>query len=198
MFAVSMGFFSRRKSKKTEVAPPLKPTDQVPKKKEQQQQQSISTVCPATTNPTPKGQRNLSRQKSKTDEPRQPTMEMLSQYIEDLQQARETSSDPPALALRMLFALSEHGHTTNRTDMVRGAEGKLVPALLEFLNRCDRGSSEQYLTLLVLNNISIPTENKRVSSAMLCASEKVRFSPNSMVRCLLFHMKVDCIRMWRH
>ena len=47
--------------------------------------------------------------------------------------------------------------------MVRQDGGRLVPALLGFLRRCERGSSEQYLALLVLNNISIPSDNKRVS-----------------------------------
>lgn len=37
-----------------------------------------------------------------------------------------------------------------------------MPVLLGFLRRCERGSSEQYLALLVLNNISIPTDNKRL------------------------------------
>ena len=64
----------------------------------------------------------------------------------------------------MLFALSENASdSTNRIEMVTSADGELVPVLLDFLERCEQGSSEQYLTLLVLNNISIPSENKRVS-----------------------------------
>jgi hypothetical protein len=93
----------------------------------------------------------------------EPTMEHLPDLILDLETAVETSADRPARALRMLFALSEHGHTDNRTEMVTAENGRLVSALLTFLTRCDRKSSEQYLTLLVLNNISIPSENKRVS-----------------------------------
>jgi hypothetical protein len=38
--------------------------------------------------------------------------------------------------------------------------GTLIPTLLTFLQRCPKDSSEQYLTLLVLNNLSIPMENK--------------------------------------
>jgi len=63
--------------------------------------------------------------------------------------------------------------------MVRVAEGRLVPVLLDVLLRCEKGSPEQFLTLLVLNNISIPNENKRlialeyqgmnVLSQLLCA-----------------------------
>lgn len=60
--------------------------------------------------------------------------------------------------------MSEHNPSQeqNRIQMVREADGKLVPVLLSFLQRCERSSSEQYLTLLVLNNISIPCENKRL------------------------------------
>lgn len=68
----------------------------------------------------------------------------------------------------MLFSLSEHQE--NRPDMV-SASG-LVPELLSFLERCERGSSEQYLALLVLNNISIPRENKR-AVALDCGGAKL-------------------------
>jgi hypothetical protein len=91
------------------------------------------------------------------------TMDMLPDLIRVLQVCKDTSSDKPARALRLLFALSEHAHTENRTEMVRLYGGQLVPSLLGFLVRCQLSSSEQYLALLVLNNISIPTENKRVS-----------------------------------
>lgn len=47
-----------------------------------------------------------------------------------------------------------------------------MPVLLEFLQRCERSSSEQYLALLVLNNVSIPAENKRII-AMDCGGAKV-------------------------
>ena len=52
----------------------------------------------------------------------------------------------------------------NRIEMVRASttHGQLVPTLLSFLQRCKNGSSEQYLVLLVLNNISIPSANKKV------------------------------------
>ncbi len=46
--------------------------------------------------------------------------------------------------------------------MVREADGQLIPVLLQFLLRCEPSSSEQYLVLLILNNISIPKENKRL------------------------------------
>eukprot|EP00957_Ditylum_brightwellii_P086039 6545641-Ditylum_brightwellii.AAC.1 len=87
---------------------------------------------------------------------------MVPSLVEDLASATDTSAEAPARALRMLFALSEHSsHQENRTAMVREANGRLVPVLLDFLRRCERSSSEQYLALLVLNNISIPSENKR-------------------------------------
>jgi hypothetical protein len=111
------------------------------------------------------------------------TMEHLPDLILDLETAVETSAKRPARSLHMLFTLSEHGHNDNRVEMVRVGDGeiydvnedndhdeglprscgKLVPALLTFLRRCHVNSQEYRLTLLVLNNISIPFENKRVS-----------------------------------
>jgi hypothetical protein len=123
--------------------------------------QSASSNSPVTKQPNNNHKATLKRQKS--NEIKEPTLEMVPQFIEDLLCAEETSSHEPASALRSLFALSEHGHTENRSEMVHSsANTKLVPTLLSFLQRCERGSSEKYLTLLVLNNISIPSENKRV------------------------------------
>lgn len=48
----------------------------------------------------------------------------------------------------------------NNTITNKKAAGPLIPTLLTFLQRCPRDSSEQYLSLLVLNNLSIPMENK--------------------------------------
>ena len=124
-------------------------------------------------------------------------MERVPALVWDLNNARNTSGERAARALRALFGLSERGSSRsgapltiagtnsgsvmsvssgkdehgeqyrvenrNRVDMVKCADGGLVPALLDFLGRCKRGSSEQYLALLVLNNVSIPGENKRVS-----------------------------------
>mmetsp|Transcript_2329 Transcript_2329/g.5088 ORF Transcript_2329/g.5088 Transcript_2329/m.5088 type:complete len:1009 (-) Transcript_2329:214-3240(-) len=118
-----------------------------------------------------------------------PTIEYIAHYIAALSPvvSPDPSADLPSRALRCLFSLSEHSsHKQQRIEMVRGAytsvladideeeekkEGSddnnesspsLVPALLSFLKRCPRDSSEQYLTLLVLNNLSIPTQNKRL------------------------------------
>jgi hypothetical protein len=158
-----MGFFGKRKknkqnavvSKTTANKSPPKEIVNVP-----EQPPIIKQPVPDTTD-TPSTKKRLVRQKSI---PQEPTMDMLPDLIRVLQISEETSSDKPARALRLLFALSEHGYTENRTDMVRADGGQLVPTLLGFLERCQRSSSEQYLTLLVLNNISIPTENKRVSA----------------------------------
>ena len=109
-------------------------------------------------------------------------MAFIPGLVRDLETAPTASGDVPARALRTLFSLSEHGGSSgggstangggsktpsesegNRTAMVRRDGGRLVPVLLSFLRRCERGSSEQYLALLVLNNISIPSDNKRVS-----------------------------------
>jgi hypothetical protein len=86
----------------------------------------------------------------------------VPELLDVLETAKNTSEDGPALALRKLFALSEHdSFEENRTKLVRVDNGRLVPILLSFLERCCKGS-EQYLALLVLNNVSIPKENKRL------------------------------------
>lgn len=99
--------------------------------------------------------------KTESEAPEAASMAMVPTLVKDLSTAASTSGDKPARALRMLFSLSEQ--VGNRTQMVRIKRAMLVPELLAFLKRCARGSSEQYLALLVLNNISIPRENKRVS-----------------------------------
>lgn len=107
-----------------------------------------------------------------------PTINHLSYYIMALSPSvsSNSSGDLPSKALRCLFTLSElREDTTNklqRVDMVKPHDSNnsggnkevisLIPALLSFLQRCPRDSSEQYLTLLVLNNLSIPIENKRI------------------------------------
>jgi hypothetical protein len=90
-----------------------------------------------------------------------PKMDVVPKLVDDLRNAKDTSSEKPAKALRSLFALTEH-HSENRMEMVHAGDLGLVPTILDFMQRCEIGSSEQYLTLLVLNNISIPRENKRV------------------------------------
>lgn len=104
------------------------------------------------------GRLRSSKQEAAPEKAPEADMDMLPRLVKDLATADETCGDKPARALRMLFSLSEH--KDNRTDMVSGSH--LVPELLSFLKRCERGSSEQYLALLVLNNISIARENKRV------------------------------------
>jgi hypothetical protein len=118
------------------------------------------------------------------------TLEHIPDLILDLESAVETSAKRPARALRMLFALSESSSSDGPNDMSLNRNhmriemvhrfnhvpqndrpqdlvsnihtGALIPALFRFLKRCQHSSYEQYLSLLVLNNISIPLENKRV------------------------------------
>jgi hypothetical protein len=103
-----------------------------------------------------------STRRKKSPSPVEATMDMLPELVEHLATSADTSGETPARALRMLFSLSEKAETDNREIMVREAGGMLVPELLDFLKRCGRSSSEQYLALLVLNNVSIPSENKRL------------------------------------
>jgi hypothetical protein len=113
------------------------------------------------------------------------TLEHIPDLILDLESAVETSAKRPARALLKLFALSEpldrpngKNHNRNRIEMVHRFNnqnnrqdafqsdtihtGALIPALFQFLMRCKNNSYEQFLSLLILNNISIPMENKRV------------------------------------
>ncbi|KAL3923547.1 MAG: hypothetical protein SGILL_001594, partial [Bacillariaceae sp.] len=103
------------------------------------------------------------------------TLEHIPDLLLDLESAESTNAERPTRALRLLFALSEHANNgdgniigggeyhQNRIQMLLQPEEQrsLVPVLLMFLERCGTGSQEQHMTLLVLNNISIPLENKR-------------------------------------
>jgi len=118
------------------------------------------------------------------------SMEHLPHYIAALSPSLspDTSVELSARSLSCLFTLSEVDASSSsdtlkqqqqqRVDMVNGSihdknnngsmnttptasSTSLIPALLSFLQRCPQNSSEQYLTLLVLNNLSIPMQNKR-------------------------------------
>lgn len=113
----------------------------------------------SATMKVPKKRGNL---KSPHSVPGEPSMKHLPDLILDLKTAVDTAHERSVGALRKLFALSEHAESNNRIEMVHAEDGALVPTLLYFLERCARKSPEQFLSLLVLNNMSIPTENKRV------------------------------------
>lgn len=151
-----MGLFGRRSSKNAGK-----------KNKKHQQQQQQQEAAPATTNTTvtKKKAAPATKKPPKAAAPpaKDPTLEHIPQLLSDIQSASTTDADKPARALRMLFSLSEDATNANRTHMVTRDESSVVPTLLQFLQDCSRGSSEQYLALLVLNNISIPSPNKRVS-----------------------------------
>jgi len=90
----------------------------------------------------------------------EPTLNMLPDLISNLGTSDGASGEEASRSLRFLFALSEHS-TGNKEFMVESFNGTLVPTLLKFLSTCDRNSSEHYLALLILNNVSIPEKNKR-------------------------------------
>lgn len=138
-----MGFFGRRKSKSSEV--------------KSQDNLDVSSSNEDSNHHVPQmpSPPRVSKKIAKSNF--EPTLDHVPQFIQDIQ--TNESGDKAARALRMLFSLSEHP-SDNRTMMV---DSDLVPTLLMFLQSSERGSSEQYLTLLVLNNISIPAQNKRVS-----------------------------------
>lgn len=107
-----------------------------------------------------------------------PSLQLLPEYTAALteEHSPDTAGELPSKVLRALFTLSEHKESHEvRVALVRDgvigphlvddqskSAGDLVPTLLTFLQRCPKDSSEQYLTLLVLNNLSIPMENKRL------------------------------------
>lgn len=92
------------------------------------------------------------------------SIDQLPHLITTLKTCRHTYSKESAQALQTLFAISEHTtlHEINCIRMIREADSQLVPTLLDFLHRCEPSSSEQYMALLVLNNVSVPKENKKL------------------------------------
>jgi hypothetical protein len=116
---------------------------------------------------------------------RTPSMDHLAYYIAALAPtvSPDPSADLPLIALHSLLSLSDQScdkrqciamvqpcagtivattRSTPSKDNESDANNTLVPTLLAFLQRCPRNSPVQNLTLLILNNLSIPTENKRL------------------------------------
>lgn len=95
------------------------------------------------------------------------SVDQIPALIQEINQA--SSSDSAYLALRKLFALSEHASEEVRCEMV--AETTVVPCLLRYLERCleetaktvsrQQQQPQLILALMILNNISIPVQNKR-------------------------------------
>ena len=119
------------------------------------------------------------------------SIQELPSLINDLASCQETFAEEPARALRTLFALSEHHalHEIIRIRMINEANATLVPTLLQFLQQCKPNSSEQYLALLVLNNLSIPTENKGIIAlqykAVSILSRMLCWHPESSLICII-------------
>ena len=61
-----------------------------------------------------------------------------------------------------IYDIDDEDKNENNSNGNGNSTTSLIPVLLSFLQRCPQNSSEQYLTLLVLNNLSIPMPNKRV------------------------------------
>jgi hypothetical protein len=116
-----------------------------------------------------------------------PSIEAVPICVNDLTSARNPGGERAARALRKLFAISQHAvcaaeNRRDATTWLRMMSGNLVPGLLSFLGRCEKGSNEQNLTLLILNTLSIPHESKRlvalehhgakILSQMLCQDPK--------------------------
>jgi len=106
------------------------------------------------------------------------TTNHISYLILNLETAVVVGAKEPMRALMMLLVLAEQQHTCNnhctknkdntisihqtRVEMVRAENGKLVPVLLRFLNRCMVHSKEHKLTLVILSKLSVPQENKKI------------------------------------
>jgi hypothetical protein len=95
------------------------------------------------------------------------TLEQLPELISDLE-ADASRGVKTSKALKMLFSLSEQPESYNRIEMVRYENGRIVTALFDVLFRSQQKSNEKYMALLVLNNISIPAENKEVRKLFIC------------------------------
>jgi len=117
--------------------------------------------------------------------------ENLMTCIDSLSTCKETFLSKPTNALRKLFAMSENtsSQPEYRTQMVSSCSGRLVPVLIEYLRRCKKGSSEQYLSLLVLNNLSIPVENKKFialeCNGIKILSKLICEDPSSHLICII-------------
>ncbi len=98
-----------------------------------------------------------------------PSLKSLPYLVDILAKSDRISETKVIECLHLLVSLSSQkenntGETLeeNRKYMATNDGCRLVSNLLDFLRSSRRGSKEQYLALLVLNNLSIPSENKRL------------------------------------
>lgn len=90
----------------------------------------------------------------------------LEDLILNLETAIVVGAKEPLRALKTLLAMAFDNKT--RAKLVFCQNGRLVHAVLRFLNRCMVHSKEHTLALHLLIKLSIPQETKRVSRIKIC------------------------------
>ncbi|CAJ1950610.1 unnamed protein product [Cylindrotheca closterium] len=158
-----MGFFGKLKRKvKKKKEPQTKQNKNIPSDDIHKDGDSLTKASSSMSSST-KNEANMKKGKKLGNiRSSDVTMDQLPHLLKDLEDGTDETRVKTSKALKMLFALSEHPESRNRIEMVRYDNGRIVSALLNVLCRSTQKSNEKYMALLVLNNISIPAENKQV------------------------------------
>lgn len=99
-------------------------------------------------------------QKSPTAKPAASKPPTLDDIPELLQTMQEESGEKSAAATKRIYELCDVGHKQNRVPMVCSGKWDVLTPLAQCLTQ--ESGDGRHLACLALNNLSIPTENKRV------------------------------------
>jgi len=138
------------------------------KKKEEKEpkpSKEDAKAAAAEKKPAPKEEKKAPPKASAPSKP--PTLDDIPQLIETMMNSKGEKS---AAATKRIYELCDVGHKQNRVPMVCSGKYDVLTLLAQCLTQ--ESGDGRHLACLALNNLSIPTENKRVM-ALGPASEEV-------------------------
>jgi hypothetical protein len=95
--------------------------------------------------------------------------------LDDIPELLETmlheKGDKSAAATKRIYELCDVGHKQNRVPMVCSGKWNVLTPLAKCLTQ--ESGDGRHLACLALNNLSIPTENKRVMALGPCSQEVI-------------------------
>jgi len=107
-------------------------------------------------------------QSQKTSPPRAPTLDDIPDLLKTMEKEKGEAS---AAAIKKIYELCDVGHKQNRVPMVCSGKWDVLTPLARCLTQ--ESGDGRHLACLALNNLSIPTENKRVMALGPCSKEVI-------------------------
>jgi len=147
--------FRRKKKDEKEAKPAASTTEKEPK------------AAPEPKKMPSKEEKAASKPAPKSTPAKPPTLDDIPQLIETMLNSKGEKS---AAATKRIYELCDVGHKQNRVPMVCSGKYDVLTPLAQCLTQ--ESGDGRHLACLALNNLSIPTENKRVM-ALGPASEEV-------------------------